>query len=140
MQEKIERRSEMEPSLDWTQSVTEAISYTFENLELYDFQINFDPATILGDKDSRMLDELSEAERRWINREVFRIYSIRLENCVKKYEYQFSSPEGASWKGVAKVRVLDTPRSSLENIYLHEITWPGVVEPGYMIAGKDFRL
>ncbi len=140
LENRSDGRVEKELSLEWKQSITDGIEMTLENFELFETAITFDPISLTEGKDERVFDQLNGSERLWINRELFRIYSIRLDNAKFVDGYQFSAPEEASWKGVAKVRILEILRSKLENLYLHEITRPGTKEVEYMIATKDFRL
>ena len=99
------------------------------------------PLHLEEDFDDRGWHELSEGEREWITEELFKSFGFNRRNEVVVGKYIFDAPqgEGVTWTGTTSVKVFETLRSKLEDMYLHEITRPGT-EREYVIAPKDARL
>jgi hypothetical protein len=127
-------------SEEWKDRMSEGVKNTLDNYELFE-RINFAPLSLIEDFDDRRWDQLSKEERDWVTSEIFFRYGFNRRNEIVVAEYEFDAPKekGVTWKGTAKVKVYETHRSKLENMYLHEITRPGA-EVEYMIAPKDARL
>lgn len=136
----------MEPSMDWKQKITSGIEDVYENLEMLGVPFNFDPVTIIPWEeesepfDGRSFGDLNPEEKAWVSGEVLRVFAVNLDTYIPVAKYTYESPDDANWTGVATVEVLETMRSKLEDIYLHKLSIPGIYEPEYIIAGKDFQL
>jgi hypothetical protein len=114
----------------------------FQNYELFEL-INPAPASIAPEHfdDDRGWMELNDTERKFLNKELFRIFGLREDLLIEVDSYTFESPEGegVTWKGEAKVTVYETQRSKLENMYVHKIERKNV-EDEYTVAPKEFRI
>ncbi len=129
------------PFEEWQGMMADGVAETLDNFELFDEQINFDPATLISDQDDRTWRQLNEKERQWLIDEISRAYGFNRRNEVKLNSYTIEAPKAddVTWKGKAKVNVFETHRTKLSNMAFHEITWPeGDVE--IVIAPKDAEI
>jgi hypothetical protein len=128
--------------IDWQLAMREGIEEAFQNYEQFEL-INASPISVAPDyyDDDREWEELNDAERKFLNDELFRFFGFSPETLIEVDSYNFKAPEHETvkWKGKAKVTVYETKRSKLENMYVHKIERPKV-EPEYTIAPKDFRI
>jgi len=99
----------------------------------------FDPFTVSAGKDPRTWDELTEAERGWILKDLFYRNHLDRHNDVLISEYTFENTSESTWKGVATVRVYKTKMSAFDNVYVHEIERPNCPTE-YVVAPKEHRI
>lgn len=129
-------------SLEWKRAMIDGIDDVLQNYELFG-QINFAPESITENFDKRSWPELTDQEREWITTKLFQQFGFDKTNPIEVAKYTFEAPKSEkkppSWEGTASVKVFETQRSKLENMYLHEIQRPNT-EVEYIIAPKDFQL
>ena len=123
---------------EWKDTMRRGIEDAIANYELAEI-ISFDPFTVSAEADPRIWDQVSEAERQWILNDLFYRNSFDKQSDVVVDTYNFESTSESTWSGQATVKVYQTKRSKLENMYLHEISRPNCPTE-YIVAPKEFRL
>ncbi len=132
-----EQSQEQEVTREWQETIRTGIAESLDNYELFG-QVNLSPVTLTSGDDERTFAELSDAERKAAEAELFKAIGFNPKKPVEIGMYAFEAPEDAEWKGTAIARVYKTRRAK-EDMFLHRIAYEhGEVE--YMVAPKDFRL